>query len=157
MTRLGSSRNIAGLILMLAAVGCFILFHFAQAHGLVRGWHLWTFLAQCLSEGTWKEDTYLLLGFSGFITLTITTLAAPLTITWLLHSTPTRWFLILATAMASGSMWYLFRDETYFAMFLLALTPTLTLAGLLCLKSPTPGPPPPPEAPSPESPDRPHS
>ena len=69
-------RNAVGLALMLAGVLTFIIFHFTKfEHGY--GWDLWRIFVSFIASREFLQNTDYLLGFSGFITLSIGTLITP--------------------------------------------------------------------------------
>lgn len=127
-------RNAVGLALMLAGVLIFIVFHFTKIQD-DYGWNLWRELIHFIRSKEFIRETEALLGFSGFITLTIGTLISPFLITWMIHNPWIKWCLATFAAMAAGIMWYFTAKEAVVFLLMLALTPTFTLAGLLCIKS----------------------
>ena len=127
-------RNAVGLALMLAGLVSFIIFHFIPIED-DHGWDLWVSLVEFLSRADSLRDTEGLLGFSGFITLTIGTLASPFLITWMIHNPWIKWSLATFATMAAGIMWYFTAEESILPLLILALVPTFTLTGLLCIKT----------------------
>jgi hypothetical protein len=127
-------RNAVGLALMLAGVLTFIVFHFTKIQG-DNGWDLWRELVNFIASRRFLQNTEALLGFSGFITLSIGTLISPFLITLLIHNPWIKWCLAAFAAMAAGIMWYFTAKEAVVFLLMLALTPTFTLAGLLCIRT----------------------
>ncbi|MFC7338279.1 hypothetical protein ACFQY0_13880 [Haloferula chungangensis] len=127
-------RNAVGLALMLGAIAIFITFHFLKIRS-DYGWELWVAFFNFLSSSDSLKDSDDLLGFSGFIALTIGTLVSPVLIKWMIHNPWLKWCLATFAAMAAGIMWYFaIRDEVFF-IAILALVPTFTLAGLICIET----------------------
>lgn len=127
-------RNAVGLALMLAGVVTFIIFHFLDIEDNY-GWELWVGLIDFLRDKEFIKQTEGLLGFSGFITLAIGTLTSPCLIMWMIHNPWIKWCLAAFATMAAGIMWYFTAEEKIVFLLVLALVPTFTLAGLLCIKT----------------------
>ena len=131
-------RNKVALALMIAGVLSFAAFHFVRFDTHNVGWRLWLALFEIIKDGGIFADREALLGFSGFLTLAITTVASPLLISWLFQNAWIKWCLVAFSAMAASIMWYFLIIEGGAFMILLTTTPTLTLTGLLFLKSDRP-------------------
>jgi len=127
-------RNAVGLALMLSGLMTFLTFHFTKHQG-DYSWDLWRELIRFIRLREFLRNTEALLGFSGFITLTIGTLISPLLIKSMIHNPSIKWCLATFSAMAAGIMWYFTAKDGSIPIFLLALTPSFTLVGLLCIRT----------------------
>ena len=133
-------RNAVGILLMLAGVLTLITFHFIPVDDHY-GWALWIFLFQGIRNGSMIEEASDLFRFSSLINVSLISVASPLLFVWTLRNSRIKWSLALFAGMAAGTMWYLAAVDRFVFVFILALAPTFTLAGLLCIKSvPSPTP-----------------
>ncbi|MGB6219623.1 hypothetical protein [Haloferula sp.] len=135
-------RNQIGFGLMLLGVAVFIAFHFVSSRSFV-GWKAWLeFYDETRSGRLLKDQTGLLI-YSGFITLSLVVIGCPSGIHWLRRSRLLKWVLVVMTLLSAGTIWYfILRYGSNSVLLTLATAPTLTLAGLLCLKpEPPPSPP----------------
>jgi hypothetical protein len=132
--KLRSKRNVAALGLMICGVVLFAIFHFVPIND-DHGWQLWVESVRFVRSGRILRETEALLGISSFITLTIGTIACPCMINWIISNPWMKWSLSAFAAMAAAIMWYFTAKEAHLFFLILALVPTFTLAGLLCLKS----------------------
>ena len=120
---------------MIVGAALLVFFHFMTVFGKERGWVLWIHLKDMSKSGELLTDHENLLAFSCFVTLTISTIASPLLIGWMLFNSWIKWSLAVFSAIAAAAMWYFAAIHGEPFIIVLALTATFTLAGQLCIKS----------------------
>lgn len=119
---------------MLLGVAVFIAFHFVSTGSFV-GWNAWLEFYEETRSGRLLKDQTGLLIYSGFITLSLVVIGCPSGIHWLRRSRMLKRILLVMTLLSAGTIWYfILRFGANSVLLTLATAPTLTLAGLFCLK-----------------------
>lgn len=129
--------NRLGLVLLIAALICWIGFHFFPIDSNSRGWELWGAIWEMFTRGDQLQwDS--MIGISAFVTIAILVTAAPFVTPLLRSSPPFRWLAITvsgAALLGLGSL--ILKDASKgpaAPLFLSAMA--LNFCGLICLRAP---------------------
>ncbi|HEY1122947.1 MAG TPA: hypothetical protein VGE67_15150 [Haloferula sp.] len=129
--------NRLGVALLVAALACWIGFHFLRFYGDMRGWGLWKEIWQALMRGSmpqWRGMIFI----SAFLTIALLVSAAPFITLLLRKSKPCRWLAIMASGAALLGLGSIILKDTLEgpALPVLLAAMTLNFIGLICLRAP---------------------
>jgi hypothetical protein len=127
--------NRLGLTLLIAALACWIGFHFLSIEGYMRGWELWKQIWEILTRGTlpaWQS----MIAISAILMTAVLVTASPFVTFLLRTSRPCRWLAVIASGAALLGFGSLILKDTPSGLaipFLLAAM-VLNFIGLICLR-----------------------